>query len=153
MQASIPLFLGLFSGWIAARIARKTPHENLKALVEIKAALDPTIDTDGAIDESIRLELKRLNQIAESAKSDWRPYLWVRIVNNIAVVSVASFVVVGFALFVVAINRVVGPSSGASEENDNSDILWAVVGVVVAAVVVLAATYASYRRDRALLLD
>lgn len=151
-QATIPLFLGLFSGWVAARIARKTPHENLKTLVEIQADLDPNIDTCGAIEKSIKLELRRLEHSTVTADKKWREVLWARILDNPTAVLAGCFVVVGSAMFVVVMNRVGGASSGeGAEGNGIADIVWAIVGVLVAASLALAATYVSYRRDRTLL--
>ncbi|MDJ0363245.1 hypothetical protein [Rhodococcus sp. H29-C3] len=158
-NASIPVFLALFSGWLAWRLARKTPHENLKALVEIEAALSPNIQDAGAIRNAIELELKRLEKSTVAHDSKWREVLWSRILDNLAAVCVGGFTVVSFAVAIVVLNRVGldGQSMGGNPSTpeppkSNSDIVLAVIGVTVAAALALAGTFWRFKRDRALLV-
>ncbi|MDV6305475.1 hypothetical protein R3P93_23160 [Rhodococcus cerastii] len=152
-ESSIPLVVGLFSGWVASRAARKTPHEKLKALIEIQAALGPSADPSGTIEKSIELELKRLERSTVSVDSTWLQIVWARFLNNPAAVIVGCGLVLYSALFVVALNRFGGSmgGGGTTDANDSSYV-WVFVGLVLAATSVVAATYASYRRDRRALL-
>jgi hypothetical protein len=149
---SIPLFIGLFSGWVTSRIARKTPHENLKALVELKAAVDSGVDPEGIIDKAIELELQRLKQSTVSEDAKWYQIVWGRALDNLAAVLVGCFVVVYFTVLIVALNRFGGSMGGdGTNQKGDSDILLAIVGVAVAGALVLGAAYARFKRDQALL--
>jgi hypothetical protein len=150
-----PVFLGLFSGLVAWRLARKTPHENLKALVEIEAALDENLENSGAVQRAIELELRRLDESTVAAGKKWREVMWSQFLDNRGAVFVGSFTVVLSTVVLVLWNRYKDGRSMGGETNQppqsNTDIVFAVVGLVVGALLVLGATYASYKRDQALL--
>ncbi|PTR42043.1 hypothetical protein C8K38_111212 [Rhodococcus sp. OK611] len=63
------IFAAAIAGWVATRNSRKSPHENLKMLVEIRAEL-VAIEGDGApldagqvVDRSIQAELNKLHKL------------------------------------------------------------------------------------------
>lgn len=151
-----PVFLGLFSGWVAWRLARKTPHENLKALVEIEAALDENLENSGAIKRAIELELRRLDKSTVAAGKKWREIIWSQFLDNRSAVLAGGFTVVASTVVLVLWNRYkdgisMGGQTNPPPPQSNTDIVFAVIGLAVAALLVLGATYASFKRDQALL--
>ncbi|WP_431816289.1 hypothetical protein [Gordonia jacobaea] len=63
------LVVGLLAGWVATRNARKTPHENLKALTEIRAALADDDETATMVlNEAIKYEIDRLARLSAARR-------------------------------------------------------------------------------------
>jgi hypothetical protein len=82
LKVLVPLLVGLFAGWVATRNARKTPHDNLKALVDINSSLADGMDPDRIVETAMRRELRRLDRINRSREGSFPHFVWVQIQNN-----------------------------------------------------------------------
>lgn len=72
----------IIAGSVAIRLARKTPHENLKALVEIRKAMPhdrPNLDEDGVLDAAIRHELDNIATLTAARGRGLSAYAWARV--------------------------------------------------------------------------
>lgn len=97
LKVLVPLLVGLFAGWVATRNARKTPHDNLKALVDINSSLAEGMDPDGIVETAMRRELRRLDRINRSREGSFAHFVWVQIQNNGAMTVAAIALVAGMA--------------------------------------------------------
>ncbi|WP_141564533.1 hypothetical protein [Mycolicibacterium palauense] len=66
----------LIAGWFGGRNARKTPHDRLKALVEISRDLPPGVDVDGAVEGAMRRELRHLDRLNKAREESLLKYWW-----------------------------------------------------------------------------
>lgn len=67
----------LIAGGFAFRIARKTPHENLKALVEIRQTLsegDVNLDENGVLAAAIGHELDKIDRLTTAREKGFWEY-------------------------------------------------------------------------------
>lgn len=67
----------LIAGGFAFRIARKTPHENLKALVEIRQTLsegDVNLDESGVLAAAIGHELDKIDRLTAAREKGFWEY-------------------------------------------------------------------------------
>lgn len=72
----------LIAGGFAVRLARKTPHENLKTLVEIRKAIPrgrTNLDEKGVLDAAIKHELENIATLTEARGRGFWAYAWARI--------------------------------------------------------------------------
>ncbi|MFE4501707.1 hypothetical protein ACFRFQ_17785 [Rhodococcus sp. NPDC056743] len=70
------------AGSAAIRLARKTPHENLKVLVEIRQAMPhgrSNLDENGVLDAAVRHELDNIATLTAARGRGLSAYAWARI--------------------------------------------------------------------------
>jgi hypothetical protein len=68
----------LIAGWFAVRNARKSPHENLKTLAEIRSALAgdlADVDPQQTLGKAIRFEIEKLDKLTEARRQGTVPFL------------------------------------------------------------------------------
>lgn len=137
----VTLFVGLFAGWVASRNARKTPHENLKALTEIRASLGETAPSEqlAVLDASIAWEIQRIDELTSARGRGPVYYAYTR-VRQMDAWPIATLVL-SFAVFGIAIWDAYSPPRriGTPAEPHWSNPYWtasaAVAGVLLIGVV------------------
>ncbi|MFD9663443.1 hypothetical protein ACFWAY_17735 [Rhodococcus sp. NPDC059968] len=160
---SVPLGVvvaALIAAWVTVRTARKTPHENLKVLSEIRGALEKemaAVDPRSALDKAIRLEIDNLEKLNVAREKGTIAYLRESAAQRWALVFVGStaiFLILGLASLAAFfyLDVYVGPN-----RNDSLITFFlfgAVVCFMAAALVtatgltLLVSRFLSYRRSR-----
>lgn len=101
----VTFLAAVLGAWVATRNARKTPHENLKTLTDIRASLGgelPLVDPDGALSDAIRLEVTKLNELTIARGRGLWPYVKAVVRQRIIMyfsIWAAFLTIVALALF------------------------------------------------------
>jgi hypothetical protein len=142
------LFVGLFAGWVTTRNARKTPHENLKALTEIRTALANDPAAAFALDEAIAFEIERLEEITLARGQGRIRYWWTRVRQVDSFIPLAA-IAAGVVVTIASVSRILQDDSNAQQDQGLSPVLsLSLAAVSVAVSALLAITLRQRRIDR-----
>ncbi|MDJ0426009.1 hypothetical protein QNA19_08775 [Rhodococcus fascians] len=150
LKVVVPLAVGLFAGWIATRNARKSPHDNLKALVEIEAKLADD-DHKVVVQASIAREIRKLNALNSAREEKFWKWVWINLTSSREIAGYFVFPLV--ALVVAAATPIWASLYGSDGDPASTSVevstTWlATTGLGVTVVTVVLASiiaYASYR--------
>lgn len=81
LKVLVPLVVGLFGGWIATRNARKTPHDTLKALVDIDDKLKDA-GHKAVVEVSIGREIRKLERLNNSREEPFWKWAWIQLTTR-----------------------------------------------------------------------
>jgi hypothetical protein len=81
LKVLVPLVVGLFGGWIATRNARKTPHDTLKALVDIDDKLKDA-GHRAVVEVSIGREIRKLERLNSSREEPFWKWAWIQVTTR-----------------------------------------------------------------------
>lgn len=145
LKVLIPLMVGLFAGWVATRNARKTPHDNLKSLVDIVGKLDDPAQR-AVIEVSVAREIRKLDRLNKSREEPFFKWLWIQMtgseINPLA----------GLGLGVVLVGAVICLGIYNSKASDGKvEIPYLPAGLSALVLLwLIVAAYVSYRMGKAM---
>jgi hypothetical protein len=139
----VTFLAAVLGAWVATRNARKTPHENLKTLTDIRASLGgelSLVDPEGALGDAIRLEVTKLNELTIARGRGLWPYVKAVVRQRMTMylsIWAVFLIVVALALFAtgswIGANQLCYP---VDNHVDTSGWFWA-AGTVLFVLVVL----------------
>jgi formate hydrogenlyase subunit 4 len=119
----------LLAAWVALRNARKSPHENLKALADIRSALASDlehVDPQQALSRAIRFEVRKLDKLTEARERGIVPFVGEVLRQRSTVlmgVWLVLLIIVGLSLFSYASYLEIGNAYAYQANQPTKDTL------------------------------
>jgi hypothetical protein len=131
----VAFFGAIITAWVATRNARKTPHENLKTLTDIRTALAdelPVVDPEEALSRAISLEVKKLDEVTAARERGLWAYFWAVAGQRRNVIVAVWALATGFialAVFATGSSLVANEGCYPSAPHVNANAWWVATAI------------------------